>query len=272
MAFFTLKLKSQALASTTTVRLYYPCDLPAEVGNEVKGVITLLHGYTNDGDDWVNMSAALRYAADNGLALIIPDASNSFYMDMAAGPAYYTWLTQEMPALLNKMVKLPQEREKNAICGLSMGGYGALLLGLTQPDRYFACASFSGAVDLAMMLEAAPYNALVRASFGPVLGPDLVLPEDRNLYRLAEKVSQLPAEQQPRILCTAGRQDIEPYYIYNQNLLFKAHAENLPLDYHYMEWDGVHEWNFWDRSLVHAIDLFFNPGYAAKKLGDWSAT
>lgn len=118
---FTLKLKSQALASTTTVRLYYPCDLPAEVGNEVKGVITLLHGYTNDGDDWVNMSAALRYAADNGLALIIPDAANSFYMDMAAGPAYYTWLTQEMPALLNKMVKLPQEREKNAICGLSMG-------------------------------------------------------------------------------------------------------------------------------------------------------
>ena len=69
MAFFTLKLKSQALASTTTVRLYYPCDLPAEVGNEVKGVITLLHGYTNDGDDWVNMSAALRYAADNGLAM-----------------------------------------------------------------------------------------------------------------------------------------------------------------------------------------------------------
>lgn len=272
MAFFTLKLKSQALASTTTVRLYYPCDLPAEVGNEVKGVITLLHGYTNDGDDWVNMSAALRYAADNGLALIIPDASNSFYMDMAAGPAYYTWLTQEMPALLNKMVKLPQEREKNAICGLSMGGYGALMLGLTQPDRYFACASFSGAVDLAMMLEAAPYNPLVRASFGPVLGPDLVLPEDRNLYRLAERVSQLPAEQQPRILCTAGRQDIEPYYIYNQNLLFKHHAESLPLDYHYMEWDGVHEWNFWDRSLVHAIDLFFNPGYAAKKLGDWSAT
>ena len=73
------------------------------------------------------------------------------------------------------------------------------------------------------------------------------------------------------ILCTAGRQDIEPYYIYNQNLLFKHHAESLPLDYHYMEWDGVHEWNFWDRSLVYAIDDFVNPGYAAKKLNDWAA-
>ena len=34
-------------------------------------------------------------------------------------------------------------------------------------------------------------------------------------------------------------------------------------------WNGVHEWNFWDRSLVYAIDYFLNNGYAAKKLNDW---
>lgn len=60
----------------------------------------------------MNFSAALRYAADNNIALVIPDAANSFYNDMAAGPAYYTWLTQELPALLGGMVQLPAQREK----------------------------------------------------------------------------------------------------------------------------------------------------------------
>lgn len=101
------------------MRLFLPCDL--ENNPPIRGVITLLHGFTNDGDDWVNKSAALRYAGENSLALIIPDAANSFYNDMAAGPAYYTWLTEELPMLLRRMVNLPAEREKNAVCGLSMG-------------------------------------------------------------------------------------------------------------------------------------------------------
>lgn len=271
MAFFTMKLKSNALSSTTTVRLYLPCDLPAEVGNEVKGMITLLHGHTNDGDDWVNFSAALRYAADNGLALLIPNGSNSFYNDMVYGQAYYTWLTEEMPDLLKKMVNLPWEREKNAICGLSMGGYGALMIALNHPERYFACGSFSGAVDLQMMLNIGADNQMVQQAFIPILGNELHLPENRNILSLAEQVSQLPLKQQPKILCTVGRQDHEPYYIYEQNQSLKQHVQNLPLDFHYMEWDGVHEWNFGDRSLVHAIDLFYNDGYAKKKLQDWAA-
>ena len=144
MAFFTCKLKSQALMSTTQVRLYFPCDLVDRwKGQPPRAVFTLLHGYTNDGDDWVNMSAALRYAADNNIALVIPDAGNSFYHDTASNQAYHTWLTEEMPVLLDQIVKLPHEREKNFICGLSMGGYGALMLALNHPERYAGCASFS---------------------------------------------------------------------------------------------------------------------------------
>ena len=146
MAFFTCKLYSAAMAASTRVRLYYPCDLPPEVGNQVKGVFTLLHGFSNDGDDWVHFPAAIRYAADNGLALVIPDAGNSFYNDMAWGQAWYTWLTEEMPALLRQMVRLPEEREKNFIAGMSMGGYGALRIGLAHPERYAGVASFSGCV------------------------------------------------------------------------------------------------------------------------------
>ena len=38
-----------------------------------------------------------------------------------------------------------------------------------------------------------------------------------------------------------------------------------------MDWDGGHEWAFWDRSLVYAIDRFVNPGYADQILKGWSS-
>ena len=46
MAYIDCKLKSQILGTTVGVKLYFPTDLPADVGYTVKGVLTLLHGYT----------------------------------------------------------------------------------------------------------------------------------------------------------------------------------------------------------------------------------
>ena len=58
----------------------------------MKGVLTLLHGYTNSGDDWLQMTAAPRYAAATGLVLVMPDCGNSFYQNMMHGGAYKTCL------------------------------------------------------------------------------------------------------------------------------------------------------------------------------------
>ncbi|MEG0485195.1 MAG: hypothetical protein RR576_07085, partial [Oscillospiraceae bacterium] len=107
MAFISCLLKSEVLQSTVDVKLYFPCDLPEYVGNKVKGVITLLHGYTGCGDDWLQMTAASRYAADNGLVLIAPSVGNCFYNDMAYGGAYFTFINEEMPLLLQKIFKYP---------------------------------------------------------------------------------------------------------------------------------------------------------------------
>ena len=176
MAYIDCKLKSQILGTTVGVKLYFPTDLPADVGYTVKGVLTLLHGYTNSGDDWMQMTAAPRYAADNGLVLVMPDCGNSFYQNMMHGGAYKTFVTEELPMLLGRMFKLPARREQNFIAGLSMGGYGALFLGLSRPDLYAGCASFSGAVDLSLML-ADPAAPGVREVFGPVFGDGLLLPK-----------------------------------------------------------------------------------------------
>lgn len=270
MAYLSCMLKSMLLHASVDVKLYFPTDLPPEVGNTVNGVVTLLHGYSNCGEDWMQMTAAVRYAADNGCVLVAPSCQNSFYHNMAYGGAWKTFVTEEMPELLGRMFKLPREREKNWIAGLSMGGYGALYLGLSRPDLYAGCASFSGAVEVGMMMEQGD-AAMVRENFAPVFGEPLQLPEESNLHLLATRVAALPKQAQPKILVTYGRQDMQDFGIKYQNDILHETLKTLGLaQYRHMEWDGVHEWNFWDRSLVYAFDCFLENGYAAKKHADWA--
>lgn len=277
MAIIHCNLKSNALMTPVHVGLYFPSDCgPEQNSFDPKGVITLLHGYNGSGDDWRDLSSACRYAAENGLILIMPDCGNSFYQDMALGGAYKTFITEEMPMLLDRIFKLPHEREKNFIAGLSMGGYGALYLGLSRPDLYAGCASFSGAVDPDVcfhhMCKAFPETAERSASlWSTIWGKDCTVGPGSNLELLARKTAQLPADQQPRILMTNGLQDIEPFWIAAQNDQLHEKLKTLGIaHYKRLTWNGVHDWNFWDRSLVYAIDYFLQNGYAEKKLNNWS--
>ncbi|MCI6639605.1 MAG: esterase family protein [Pygmaiobacter massiliensis] len=270
MAYITTRIRSIVLQRTVDVDLYFPSDLPADIVPKINGCITLLHGYNGCSADWVHFTAACRYAADNGLVLVAPNCDNSFYNDMAYGGAFYTYLTEELPELLDKMFNLPKEREKNFVCGLSMGGYGAMLLGFTHPERYAGIGCFSGAVDPGLMMQVMGDNAAGKAVFAPVFGESLTVPQDRDLWNLAQKVAKLPAQCQPKLLVTVGKQDNEDYVIHTQNEIFAKKLKTLCLaNYRHMEWDGNHEWKFWDRSLVYAIDYFLHNGYAETKLHDW---
>ncbi len=78
--------------------------------------------------------------------------------------------------LLGRMFKLPPRREQNFIAGLSMGGYGALFLGLSGRTCTRAAPAFPVRWDLSMML-ADPAAPGVREVFGPVFGDGLLLPK-----------------------------------------------------------------------------------------------
>jgi S-formylglutathione hydrolase FrmB len=58
------------------------------------------------------------------------------------------------------------------------------------------------------------------------------------------------AAQQPKVLLTNGLQDVEPYFILQQNDAMHKFLKPLgACGYRRLQWNGVHEWNFWDRSL-----------------------
>ena len=117
-------------------------------------VLYLLHGGGGNQDDWIRYSSIERYAEQYKIAVVMPDVSgNSFYADMAHGYPYFTYLTEELPGLVESYFPIGGCREKRFVAGLSMGGYGSLKWGLCRPEFFGYAASFSGASLIMEMLE-----------------------------------------------------------------------------------------------------------------------
>ncbi len=109
-------------------------------------------------------SGAQRYAAELGVALIIPDTSPrgvnipgedaqidvgtgaGFYVNATQAPwaphyKMYDYITEELVELVN--ANLPVDPARKSISGHSMGGHGALLIGVRNPDRYRSISAFA---------------------------------------------------------------------------------------------------------------------------------
>jgi putative lysine transport system ATP-binding protein len=247
------------VSKSVQVQLYFPTDNMAENAG-VKGVITLLHGFSGSGDDWIQLSAAGRYAYNNGYILVCPSCDNSFYNDMLYGPPWYTILTTYLPDHLSRIFKIPAAREINYLAGVSMGGYGTLRTGFLNPGRYAAIGSFSGALDIKRLCRLYADNKDSRRLFTDIFGEDLAIPDDADLLQLTHKAADNPETRQLRIFLTCGKQDNLEHQVYAQNQAFLSAVRGLPLNITYREWDGVHEWDFFDKSFAEFVKFIGGSG------------
>src|SRR2546423_2229183 len=117
------------------------------------------------------------YAAHHKIIIVMPDGSKSFYVNSAADPRakFEDFIVKDLIVYVDshyRTVPLPRAR---AVAGLSMGGYGALFLGLKDYKKFSAVGSFSGAVALAHdppppasgTTDAARRTQEMQALFGP---------------------------------------------------------------------------------------------------------
>jgi S-formylglutathione hydrolase FrmB len=272
MAFVNVSVYVPEAGMNINVDMVFPNDLrwKADAG-DIKGVITLLHGFYGCGEDWLRLTAAGRYAYDTGYLLICPSAGNSFYHNMAYGPPWYDIITKYLPRELNKIFKIPAEREVNHIAGLSMGGYGAMRIGLAKPEQYATIGSFSGALDLANLVEMAGRLPEARSFFTPIFGENLAVPAEADLLRIVLKEAEISRAAGQRVFITCGKQDELFHHVYSQNQNFLKAAKNTVLDITYREWDGLHEWQFWDRSLAEYIGFIDRSDYGIQKRINWQS-
>ena len=81
-------------------------------------MVWLLHGLTDDSTAWQRYTGLEWYARLKQAVVVMPEVQRSFYTDMAAGPAYFTYVSEELPAFCRRMFGLSGAREQNFVMGI----------------------------------------------------------------------------------------------------------------------------------------------------------
>lgn len=235
---------SEALTMNTSAVII----LPDDIANSRAKVLYLLHGLSDNCTGWMRLTGVERYARERKMAVVMPEVQRSFYTNMAYGVNYFSYVADELPQKMQKMFGFSSKQEKNMVAGLSMGGYGALKCALTYPERYFGCAAFSSACDMKRNIHERYIDPQRQRELQAIFGLEQIIPEKDDLFALLKKSADAPVK--PRFFVTCGTDDL----LLPQNHDFKAAMEALPYDLTYMEWKGDHTWDFWDRSILLALE------------------
>ncbi|MDO4563192.1 MAG: alpha/beta hydrolase family protein [Clostridia bacterium] len=243
MAVLNCSYRSVALEKNTMLNVILP-DV-REAGVKIRALY-LLHGYTDDYSAWMTYTSIGRYVRDENIAVIMPDAQKSFYADMYYGDNYYTYISKELPHWCEAQFNISCDRNERYIAGLSMGGYGALKIGLSNIDSYRAIGAFSPACNVKNIQQS--HELLHTAIMGP--GVDSV-GSDADLYKLcenAENAGKMPLE----IYHWCGSDD----FMIEDNREFAAYMRNKSFcNYTFCETDGDHSWVYWDREVEKFIGI-----------------
>jgi S-formylglutathione hydrolase FrmB len=238
---------SDALSLSTSMTVLLPQRTTTQIGLAARApegpppVLYLLHGLSDDDTTWLRRTSIERYVAPLGLAVVMPQVHRSFYADQPAGGRYWTFLSEELPELVQGMFRVSDRREDTFVAGLSMGGYGAFKWALRRPERFAAAASLSGAVHVAGLRSGRDRpedpHLLERA-----FGPDGPAGTDDDLLALLARAD--PAEL-PALYLSCGTEDA----LVGDNRMFveACGAAGVPITADIRP--GAHDWDLWDETI-----------------------
>jgi len=144
-------------ARSTACEMRFGLYLPPQAEHERVPLVIYLAGLTCNEETFPIKSGAQRVAAELGLALLSPDTSPrgvrlpgddeswdfglsaGFYLDATEAPwsahyRMYSYVARELPDLV--LGTFPLDADRVGIMGHSMGGHGALTIGLKHPERF----------------------------------------------------------------------------------------------------------------------------------------
>ncbi len=172
-------------------------------------------------------------------------------------PHYDDYIARDLVAYVDRTWRSDTRREQRAIAGISMGGYGALVLALQYPEVFSAAASHSGVVSplhVGPQPFAAPpvyattigqlqqaYGTFFKA-LGPAFGPDTAGWWSRDPGRKARALWRTRRKLMPAIHLDIGTED-EGLIEQNRALRFELNALGIPFTYR--EWPGGHDIDYW---------------------------
>jgi S-formylglutathione hydrolase FrmB len=291
-------LWSQALGANKAIVVYLPPSYARETARRYP-IAYYLHGAGGDETNWTRL-AQLNAVMDSLIAagrpemiVAMPDGDPwSFYTthnilldfagcrrvmlpdtasaataarDCVAWSHYDDYIANDVVRHMDAKFRTQATRESRGIAGLSMGGYGAMLLSLQYPRVFAAAASHSGVLsplDFVMGKSFArplPRNSTdsarferTRAAFAPrtrvIFGNDSAGWYARDPATIAARL-KATGQTLPALFVDTGTEDIYT----PQSRAFRDAMAALGAPVEYREWPGAHTWSYWRAHLPESL-------------------
>ena len=254
---------SKTLAMETGITIITPdADLPG-----TPGCAYVLHGMYGNHESWATYTMLPVYARRYNTVFIMPEVARSFYADLRHGQKFFTYVADELPALVEKTFNIASDRENTTVIGGSMGGNGAIRIALRRPERFGRCCAFaSAALFLRQYVESIGGAAGQRAAeetlgsqlvedFRCILGDSFQVPPEFDIPALAQSLA--PAAAKPAFYSACGVDDIQ---FREENAAFAKLMQTLGYDFTHEELPGDHHWPFFDSAVRRGLEFFFGSG------------
>ena len=223
----------------------------AFLANRSLPVLWLLHGAGGHSSDWLRYTQIETFAQEKGIVVVCPSGGRGFYVNAVRGIPWENIITDKVWKLVHSMLPTSDRAEDNYIAGLSMGGYGAMRLGLAHPEKYSRIGCMSGGVEVPQEYAKGRFAPAEAWGSEDVFGPrEQVVGGPNDLYKLARDLKESGRTLPKVYMCCGTRDEHET----ESNPRFRDYLRSLGYDVAWSEGDYAHEWRFWNievEKLLH---------------------
>ncbi len=241
----TVEIKSEAMQKSPKAVVVLPEKYLSSDSNFP--VLYLLHGWSGCYGDWSKHIDLRPLADEYNLIIVCPDGGYAgWYIDspLVEDSQYETYISNEVVAFVDKNYRTIEKTDGRVICGLSMGGHGAISLLAKHPDIYCAAGSMSGVMELT--------SSSKKYGLTNLLGDYRT---NKNKWRknscinLAGKL----VGKNRGVIIDCGVDD----FLVKGNRKMHKKLLKLKIEHDYYERTGKHSWSYWTNALEYHI-LFFS--------------
>ena len=217
--------------------------------------VYVMHGGGEDQSVSARYVALERYAQANKVMLVCPDFQ--FFGTDCAGGNYFTYLTEELPRIIQTIFPSSPKREDNFIMGYAMGANVALGMAVLRPDLYRSCLDISGGIGMTLVTQtmveemASDHFRKFMPSYQVAFGEPENFPGSRwDLYPAAKKNKEEGVELTDVIIACGSKE-----FIRTRVEGDVAALQELGHPVTYICAEGYdHDWIMWEKYMKEGLD------------------
>lgn len=247
----TITVASTRLATPMKVSVILPAQALEKGSTERFPVVYLLNGYSGHYASWPELVPEIDSLATHyGMIFVCPDGRDSWYWDSPVDPGMQmeSFIIEDLVPRIDSIYPTIPSPAARAVSGLSMGGHGAMWLGLRHPDVFGSMGSMSGGLDIRPF----PENWLMSERLGTIEEA----PEEWESHTVINIIPDADPDAGQHITIDCG---VDDFFAGVNDAAHKALLERgIPHDYTVRP--GAHSGPYWHNSLFYHL-LFFDRAF-----------